>query len=278
MKSAKSTSPGTASFSGLINAPGTFMQIPIVDLKIDTEYQRPLSGNRVDRISSDWSYIACGCITVALRGAGSGEYYVIDGQHRVAAAERAGLPDLPCLVFETKNHIDEAQGFLDTNTSRKAMSTVDRYRALLVVNDPGALKLKALLDIANRDAGSNATNSSVKCIEFLLRAIQIDVTTLETIWPLVTDLSESRPLLKKMVQGMFYLERYLTNTSLMDRHWRKRLMTVGYDGLVKSIDETCTYEGKSGGAICANGIIRAINKGLRNKIRVEVSTKEPEND
>lgn len=280
MKNALSTRHGGRGYktpdSAYINRPGVFMTIPIADLKIDTEYQRPLTGFRVDRIKENWSWIACGAVTVALRGEGSGNYFVIDGQHRVAAAERAGITELPCLVFETTTSIDEAQGFLDVNTARKAMSVLDRYRALLTIGDPIALKTKSLLEIANRDPSdkSNSEGKSIKCLEFLMQAVITDEETLTHIWPLVIDICDGRLITKRLLQGLFYSERFLTNTSLLDRHWRRRLLQVGYDGISRSIDETCAFEGRAGGAVCAQGLLRAVNKGLRNKLKINIKTTE----
>jgi ParB-like nuclease domain len=269
-RTGRGTSGSSIAGDTLLNQPGTFMMIPVTDLKVDTEYQRPLNGGRVDRISSAWSWIACGCLLVALRGTGSGDYYVVDGQHRMASAERAGITKLPCLVFETSAHQEEAQGFLDANTNRKAMSVLDRYRALLVVQDPTALVLQKLLRQADREPSLHPRPDSVKCLDFLLYAIRTDQDVLERLWPLIVDLCDGRPILKRLVQGVFYVERFLSNTSLLERHWRRRLMTIGYDGLTKSIDETCAYEGKAGGAVCAQGILRAVNKGLRNKLTIQM--------
>jgi ParB-like nuclease domain len=265
----------TTDFPDLINQPGVFMSIPITSLRIDSEYQRGLIGSRVDKISNDWSWVACGCVLVALRGAGSGEYYVIDGQHRVAAAERANIPELPCLVFESLTHVDEAQGFLSANTSRRVINIIDRYRAMLVIGDPIALKVKRLLDIADR-APAVAVNyndgKSVKCLEFLMSAVSLDEETVEKIWPLMITLCEGRLISKRILQGIFYLERFLTNTSTTDRHWKRRFLQVGYDSIVKSINETVAFEGKAGSAVCCQGVLRALNHGLRNKLKVEKTT------
>lgn len=252
--------------------------IPVTELRIDTEYQRGLNGSRVDTLAKEWDWVACGCLIVALRGAGSGEYFVIDGQHRLGGAKRAGILELPCLVFESQTHKDEARGFLNTNMNRRSMSILDRYRALLVVGDPVASKTKELLEIAGRTpqegVSGNRGGEAVRCIGYIMSAVQTDQETLERLWPLVIQITESRLLVKRLLQGLFYIERYLSNTSLLERHWRKRLLTIGYDVLCRSIDETCTYEGKSGAAICAQGVLRAINRGLRNKLEVTVTEKD----
>lgn len=262
--------------NSLLNQPGVFMTIPVESLKVDTEYQRPITGSRVDRIANDWSWIACGVITVALRGPGGGDYYVIDGQHRVESAKRAGISELPCMVFESQEHTDEAQGFLDTNTNRKSMAIIDKYRALLVVKDSTALKVKALLEQANRDPSTpyrpNTASRAFTALDYLMSAVRTNEEALERIWPLMIEVTDNRLLTKRLLQGFFYIERYLSNASITERLWRRRILQVGYDLLHKSIDETCTFEGKSGSAICAQGILRALNKGLRNKLRIEVGS------
>lgn len=88
MKQARATSGGSARVGpvSIPNKPGVFMEIPTEALRIDTEYQRPISGARVDNIAGDWSWVACGVLTVALRGTGSGDYFVIDGQHRLESS------------------------------------------------------------------------------------------------------------------------------------------------------------------------------------------------
>jgi hypothetical protein len=184
-------------------------------------------------------------------------------------------------VFESVSHVDEAQGFLDTNTSRKAMSVIDRYRALLVVRDPVALKVQALLARAGREAssggGSNAKTADgrrILCLDYVMSAVSIDEETLEKIWPLVIDVCDGRLITKRILQGLFYTERFLVNTSLLERHWRRRLLQIGYDGIIKSIDETCAFEGKTGSAVCAAGVLRAVNRGLRNKLTVTTKTTE----
>lgn len=262
--------------SDLLNQPGTFMMVPVADLRIDTEYQRAISGGRVDRMAADWNWIACGVITVALRGPGSGEYYVIDGQHRVVTAERVGIVELPCMVFESKDHRDEAQGFLDTNISRRPMSILDRYRALLVVGDPVALRVKEHLEEFGKEAAfpGGKTDASratkVGCIDTMMNCVRVDDEVFSRIWPLINKVADGKLVTKKLIAGMFYLERYLVNTSIVERHWSRRFLQVGYDLICKSIDETVAFEGRFGAAIAAQGILRAVNRGLRNKLTVKI--------
>lgn len=67
-------------------------------LRIDTKYQRPARDSKVRAIASDWSWPACGEIVVVDQG---GDYHVIDGAHRVLAANRRDdIETLPCTVLE----------------------------------------------------------------------------------------------------------------------------------------------------------------------------------
>lgn len=274
--------PSNNAAKDLINKPGVFITIPVKELKVDTEYQRPLTGSRVDKMAADWSWVACGSITVALRGSGAGDYYVIEGQHRVEAAKRAKIAELPCMVFESMTHIDEAQGFLDTNTARRGMSVIDRYRALLVIEDSTALRAKELLEQADRvpgvaggagGKGRPTASRELSCLDYLMTAVSTDNEVLTRLWPMVIEFCEGRLISKNILQGLFYLERFLVNTSLLERHWRRRLMQVGYDTVAKSIAETIAFETKGGSAVCAKGILRALNKGLQRKLTIEVEQK-----
>ena len=260
---------GIGSPPGVENKPGIFLEIPINELRIDTSYQRPLLGHRVDSMATEWNWIACGTLTVILRGPNSGEYFVVDGQHRVEAARRAEITKLPCIVFDGMKHQSEAKEFLGVNTLRRGLNITDRYRALLITEDPIALTTKELLIQANREPSTTPNKDTVKCLDFIMRALEDNEEAITTIWPLMIEVCDGHTMLKDLLQGFFYIERYLSNTSITERLWRRRILQVGYDQLVKSIRETQQFVGKRSGAINAQGIIRALNKGLRNKLTIK---------
>lgn len=113
--------------------PGELMMIPKGSLEVDSAYQRGQNELKVQHIASSWSWPAFGALIVARRG---DRFFVIDGQHRaLAAIRRADVSDLPCVVFPMENIEQEALAFLDSNTSRKPLTTADKYKASLVVGD-----------------------------------------------------------------------------------------------------------------------------------------------
>ena len=77
---------------------------PIPDLHIDPTYQRSIdtapSQTLIRRIAVHWDWGLCQPLTVAKRD--DGMLYVIDGQHRLAAAKaRHDIYDLPCVVVSS---------------------------------------------------------------------------------------------------------------------------------------------------------------------------------
>jgi hypothetical protein len=118
------------------HSPGTLCYLHKSLLQISKEYQRTAMKQRCLAMASSWSWVALGAISVGRR---DGEFWVIDGQHRVLAAMlRSDVGDLPCIVFETESMQQEAQGFIDANTGRKPVTTIDKFRASLIAGDETA--------------------------------------------------------------------------------------------------------------------------------------------
>lgn len=59
-----------------------FATIPVSEIKIDAGYQRRLR-EKVNKMVANWDYNLCDVVLVSYR---NNKFYVIDGQHRVAAA------------------------------------------------------------------------------------------------------------------------------------------------------------------------------------------------
>ena len=75
----------------------------------DHSYQRPLDRRRAKKMAANWDRRLAGIIEVSERPEGhSPRYAVIDGQHRVAAAEL--LPEQPVLVVNVHTGLTLAEG------------------------------------------------------------------------------------------------------------------------------------------------------------------------
>lgn len=117
------------------------------ELRIDPKYQRGLDGKSLDlvaRIAREWDWDLYTPLTVARRA--NGALFVIDGQHRLAAALRRGdLAQLPCVVTDSGGLDEEAARFVRLNRDRKPLTRIDLFRAAVVSGDKQAAAISRAL-------------------------------------------------------------------------------------------------------------------------------------
>ena len=257
-------------WSNIVDEPGEFAMISKRDLLIDETYQRSLQPSRAKDLAAHWSWIACGVISVSIRrlkNSKASTYMVIDGQHRVAAAMmREDIDLLPCLVYVCTEVVDEAVGFLALNSHRAMPTTIAKFKALVIAKDPHALIASELAASIGRTIGPNTNATSVACAAAMLKCIADDEAAMRRVWPVVAAICEGRGIQQDFLFGMWTVERRLDGASLAEKRWRQRLLTIGLDGLDASIRASVAYHGVRGLNSFADGIVKAINKGLRNPI------------
>lgn len=238
-------------------------------LEVDESYQRPRDMVKAIKIARVFSWVACGAIIVARR---DGRYFVIDGHHRVLAArKRADISKLQCLVFETDDAKQEAKGFLDANSNRKPLMSVDNYRALLRTEDEVAEYLEGLLKFAGREAKSTPGPGNVRCMSLLITLARTQRQPLTRAWPVVVAICEGHTLSERVVSSLVYIEsRMPPDESIGDPKWRKRLVQVGYSNLMEAAGKAAAFYAKGGARVWALGVIEAMNKGLRNRLEVDL--------
>ena len=249
--------------------PGRFMTISKERLAIDDTYQRSAKTQKLLRIASAWSWIACGAIIVGHR---NGTFYVMDGQHRVLAArKRSDITQLPCMVFETDGPVNEAKGFLITNTERIPVRSVEKFKALVMTEHPPAMHVDRLLKEAGRTMSDNAGPGVTGCLTLLLNAATSMPKTLDGIWPLIVAVCEGHSMHTRMVSGLLYIEHRLPDgESLNNARWRKRILQVGYDNIMSSIHKAAAFYEYGGGKVFAQGILEAVNRGLHSKLTLDI--------
>lgn len=120
-------------------------------LSIDDSYQRSLaveaSRRLVREIAQHWNWDLCQPLVVARRP--DGGLFVIDGQHRRAAAMMRGdIAQLPCVVVEYANTAAEAASFVHLNQRRRPLAKLDVFKAAIASEDPEACAIVAALEDA----------------------------------------------------------------------------------------------------------------------------------
>lgn len=245
--------------------PGSLRYIPKEDLKIHPGYQREIIQPKVAELTATWSWIGCGVIVVGER---DNQFWVIDGQHRVIASlRRSDIDNLPCIVFQTDNIMQEAIGFLDANAKRKPVNAIGKWKALLVSEDETALFVEMVLTKLNISIVKNTWSTrQLKCIGWCLKRAKENKERFVNILELVSDLTERDgiPIPERILEAIWIIDSIIPN-GLHDPRLKKRIQEKGATVLLSAINRACAFYTTGGGRIWAEGVLTELNKGLTKK-------------
>lgn len=246
--------------------PGDFELIHKTQLIINEEYQRAASPTKIRELQRDWSWVACGAISVARR---SGSYWVVDGQHRVLAAKkRSDIAELPCIVFSVEDVAEEARGFLNANANRKPVSAVAKHRAAVVAGDPDAVALQQVLDEFGIEP--NPTNDGnpdhISCIASAAKKSAESVEDFKLVFGVAIELARAsdQQLPAVLLDGLWYLNRNVEG-GVSNPRLRKRLFDTGASRLVEGANRAAAFFAKGGAKVWATGMLEVLNKGLQKR-------------
>lgn len=128
-----------------------FSWLALDSLVIDERYQRRVTDKGIAliyRIVREFSWTKLTPLVVTGPDA-SGDYPVIDGQHRLEAARRhAAIKELPCWIVAAPQIAEQAQSFVAVNKNRIAVTSINVFWAALASGDPEAKWMKSIVDKA----------------------------------------------------------------------------------------------------------------------------------
>lgn len=151
-----------------------FALIPVTEMFIDETYQRSVQ-NKVNKIANNWNDNKCDILQVSYRN-DLDKYAIIDGQNRWAAACKIGITHLLCQIFEGLTLKEEAQIFAEQNDNVTKISSADKFKSLLVMEDKTCLQIKSLCDefgISIRKTQGDSLNKIRKNLNGLVSAQRI---------------------------------------------------------------------------------------------------------
>jgi hypothetical protein len=255
----------------LIDKPGVYENIDKKRLGIDESYQRPEIVSKIREMSANWSWMACGVILVARRGK---RFYVYDGQQRTAAAmRRSDIKTLPCLVFDTEGAPEEAEAFVRSNTMRRPVEAIWKFRALVVAGDQAAIELSRALEAKGyRVNDSGSSPRALRCIRALQEAYKTNKACFARVWPLVADMHRGQQVHHKVFAGLFWLECQLEDQkiSLTKEPWRARALKLGPAGIREATAKASAFYAGGGYKVWGLGVLQALNKGLPERRRLRL--------
>lgn len=249
------------------DTPGELKRLNKSVLQVHPAYQRHAVETKIKMIAAAWSWIACGVIIVGKRG---GEYWVIDGQHRVIAAmRRADIDSLPCLVFETDSVEQEARGFLDANTGRKPVSSIDKFRASIAAGDETAKYVDSLFHELGITPRATATKAmEIKSVAWAMTRARDSREAFEAVTRMAAELCKESILHEMLLDGLYYIH-VNSVTKLNDKRLRDRLKKIGASRLIDAAKRASAYFARGGAKVWADGMLSEINKGLRDKVAID---------
>lgn len=113
------------------------------EFKVDPDLQRNLDRGRVAAISKKFNPASLGVVSLSQRD--NGHTYIVDGQHRDAAAQEVAYDGkMEGNLYVGLTREEEAQLFLDLNDAR-AVSAVDKFRIAIEAGDRRVLAIAAKL-------------------------------------------------------------------------------------------------------------------------------------
>lgn len=139
----QTASSATQKLLARIENMGTVEEVPINELHFDQTYQRDLRTNFAQEIAAQWDTMALGLPLVSRRK--DGTMYVVNGQHRVAAASLLGLPSVVCMIVTGLSQEQEAELRLHGNVQLPENS-LERFKAKVAARQQAALEIIAICE------------------------------------------------------------------------------------------------------------------------------------
>src|ERR1700756_4546158 len=120
------------------------------ELHIDAAYQRDIMNGAsqalIRKIALSWNWDLCQPLVVSRRQSLTEQLFVIDGQHRLAAARlRGDIDQLPCVIVSYESAADEAASFVKLNQARRPLSKIEIFKADIASGNPEASAIASAL-------------------------------------------------------------------------------------------------------------------------------------
>jgi hypothetical protein len=165
----------------LTEFPYRFEVVQLGDTFVDALYQRQLT-SLAEEIGENFNPALVGTLILSERtgektapkGKGDEPYATVDGQTRREGALRAGVTELPALVYIGLTRQDEASLFSLLQRKRRNMMTHERFKASLVAKEPEAMGIAKALrkygyEVGPRGGAGSKTVQAVAALEAVYR-------------------------------------------------------------------------------------------------------------
>lgn len=246
------------------NQPGMLANVNKNILTVAPEYQRTASPSLIKSIKDSWDWRAAGVLVVSKR---DNQHFVIDGQHRLRAAQSiAEIDKLPCIIFDGLSLSEEAAALAEINSNRKSMSAIDKFRARLLSGDQLASYVNNRIEAMNFRVAAKGANT-FNCIKQLMICASKNKARFDRVLSIATKLFKHNQVPRYTFVALEYLD---SKISLADEKLAQRILSLSPNMIKASIRTAQIRFDDNIPKVCAIGLLDAINKNLRNKFEVEL--------
>lgn len=253
---------------------GTIAVLALADLKVDPVYQRDLTAQFVERLAENWDIVTAGTIVVSRRP--GGDLYIVDGQHRAAAAVRAGETHILAQVVNEPSAEEEARLRLKGNVKRTDR-VFEVFRARLAANDETALAIERILAGVGTHVNMVPTlGEGINAITAVEKLYNLDegVTLIRVLSILKKLFGEIRPEIASsdLLKGLtWFLGQH--EDKIDSERFERMLKLTGPSALARSAR---AHKASLGGTLWINtyrALVTMYNEGLSDASKLEWRTK-----
>lgn len=253
---------------------GKIEVVALSDLKVDPIYQRDLTAQFVERLAEKWDIVTAGTIVVSRRP--GGDLYIVDGQHRAAAAVRAGETHILAQVVNEPSAEEEARLRLKGNVKRTDR-VFEVFRARLASGDEVALSIQRILGEFDTQINMVPTlGSGINAVSAVEKLYRLDdgVSLIVVLTMLKKLFGEIRPEIASsdLLKGLTWFLGQHGDAVDMER-FERLLKVAGPAALNRSAR---AHKASLGGALWVNtyrALVTMFNDGLSDASKIEWKTK-----
>lgn len=239
--------------------------VPIAKMKVSPVAQRQLNQARVDRLAAEFDLEQLGTPTLSDR---DGAFYIIDGQHRIAALEQIGWGDqqVQCWTYSGLTEQDEADKF-DRLNDVLAVHAFDKFRVRVAANRDVEADINRIVTAAGLCISRESVPGAIGAVGTLRRVyVRSDGKTLGRSVRIIRDAYGDPGFEAAVIDGIGLLcQRY--NGDLNDEQATQKLAAAhgGVNGLLGKAEALRQRTGNYKSHCVAAAAVEIINSGKGGK-------------